>query len=76
MILIEWMTWGVSRKYFFVLFPFSLTIKLFQLYPNKERCKETFKQMRLKGGVKCEKCGNAARYWKKKSVINVTIERF
>ena len=40
-------------------------LEFFETYPNEESCKEAFKQMRLKEGVKCKRCGNTAHYWKK-----------
>lgn len=40
-------------------------LEFFETYPNEESCKEAFKQMRVKEGVKCKRCGNTAHYWKK-----------
>ena len=53
-------------------------LEFFETYPNEESCKEAFKQMRLKEGVKCKRCGNTALTGRKigsnGNVRNVIIE--
>jgi hypothetical protein len=48
------------RKYFDVNI-----IKFFEEFPNEDSCKQHFKGVRDKEGVKCKKCGCTKHYWLK-----------
>ena len=48
------------RKYFDVNI-----IKFFEEFPNEDSCKQHFKGVREKEGVKCKKCGCTKHYWLK-----------
>lgn len=38
-------------------------------YPTEEKCKQKFKEVREKEGVKCKKCGNHEHYWLNKKEL-------
>lgn len=36
------------------------------IYPDEQSCRDAFKDIREKEGIKCSKCGNLTHYWKPK----------
>jgi hypothetical protein len=41
-------------------------LEFFKNYPTEKHCKDKFKELRLKQGIKCKKCGCMNHFWKKK----------
>lgn len=40
-------------------------LEFYNKYPTEERCKEKFKEYRLKEGIRCTRCKGTQHYWKK-----------